>query len=67
MNCPQCHKYYTDRDNQESIEQAGECLHCDHLRSDIYGTESINVGDSDHNKEVPITDVTTEPKGEQIL
>lgn len=70
MRCPTCHQIYTDKDNMEAIEQIGECVYCDHFCGDIYDLcrgESINIGDNEHTIEVPITEETTEPKGEQIL
>lgn len=33
--CPRCNKLTTDWEEVEFIEQAGECISCDHVRGDV--------------------------------
>lgn len=38
--CPNCSKKVTDKDEQNFLTHNGECLTCDHVRSDLGGNDA---------------------------
>jgi hypothetical protein len=58
MKCPTCYQNKTNSLDKEAIKCLGECLSCDHQRSDFFGTfidfyyETL-TNKEDFNHEIP--------------